>query len=475
MAPLNRPLPLEWNGPLSRRDLLKVAALVGGGAAFSALSGCAPQAVAGPSTSAAVGAASGASAAFGGPAGPITMIAGGGDPMTEPALRTVLDQFAAAHPGVTWDVRAISGGGPDWDRLARALLSSGEPVDLVMIDGQQLRSWARDGLLADLSADPRLAEVLARVPAKYQIGGPGETATRAFPVAMTRGVHTTGLYYNKAMLDEAGLAVPRTIADLEAMVAPLARIGAAPLVHCSGDVVFNQILLTWILPMVVERSGADPEQFADRTVKGEIQYDSPEWVEAFATIGNLRTSGVMLDGSGATDYLAMQQLLLQGKAAATFQGSWMLAQIEAGTASRPFDLHVGPPPLIQGATRSRPILAWGGYALPTMAARSREGVYAFLEYASRPEIDRAVTAGTQTYSPMTASNEAITDPVAREFLPLFDDAISPLDWLWEPEVKDEIDSQVQRLVKGTTDASSAAQAIQSIADDLRTRGRSYYP
>ena len=93
-----------------------------------------------------------------------------------------------------------------------------------MINGQQLRAWARDGLLADLSADPRLGSVLSRVPGKYQIGGPGEDAVRAIPMAMTRGVHTTGLYYNKALLDEAGLGVPRTIAEFEAMVEPLAKL-----------------------------------------------------------------------------------------------------------------------------------------------------------------------------------------------------------------------------------------------------------
>jgi ABC-type glycerol-3-phosphate transport system substrate-binding protein len=402
------------------------------------------------------------------------MIAGGGDPMAEPPLRAVFDDFARQHPGVTWDIRPLPGGGPEWDRLARALLASGEAVDLTIIDGQQLRSWARDGLLSDLSADPHLADVLARVPAKFQIGGPGESATRAFPLAMTRGVHTTGLYYNKALLDEAGLAVPRTIADLEAMVEPLAALGAAPLVHCSGDVFFNQILLTWVLPMVAERSGADPEGFADSTVKGDIGYDSPEWIEAFSTIAALRTSRVMLEGSGATDYLAMQQLFLQGKAAATFQGSWMLRSIQAGTATRPFDLHVAPPPLIEGVTRPRPILAWEGFALPTATTRSRDMTYAFLEYASRPEVDRAVTAGSQNYSPIAASNDAITDPVAREFLPLFDDAISPIDWLWEPEITAEIDSQVQALVKGNTDAVSAARAVQAVATDLRANGRSYY-
>jgi hypothetical protein len=102
-------------------------------------------------------------------------------------------------------------------------------------------------------------------------------------------------------------------------------------------------------------------------------------------------------------------------------------------------------------------------------------VYAFLEYASRPEVDREVTAGTQSYSPMADSNVAITDPVAREFLPLFEDAISPLDWLWEPEITAEIDSQVQGLVKGTTDPPSAGAAVQAVAEELRSSGRSYYP
>jgi ABC-type glycerol-3-phosphate transport system substrate-binding protein len=205
-----------------------------------------------------------------------------------------------------------------------------------------------------------------------------------------------------------------------------------------------------------------------------VQYDSPEWIEAFSTIESFRKTGVMLDGSGATDYVGMQQVLLQGKAAATFQGSWMLSQILAGSASRPFDVHVAPPPLVEGADRPRPILAWAGFALPAAAMRRRDAVYAFLEYASQSDVDREVTTGSQTYSPMDASNEAIENPIAREFLPLFEDAITPIDWLWEPEITAEIDSQVQGLVKGTTDGPAAGRAVQSVADDLRASGRSYY-
>jgi hypothetical protein len=102
-------------------------------------------------------------------------------------------------------------------------------------------------------------------------------------------------------------------------------------------------------------------------------------------------------------------------------------------------------------------------------------VYAFLEYASRPEVDAAVVEGLQTYSPIAASNDGIHNAVAREFLPMFDDAITSLNWLWEPEIDAEIGNQVQALVKGDTDPASVGKAIEAVAQELRSSGRSYYP
>src|SRR5688572_10585596 len=104
---------------LSRRDVLKLGAMLAGGAAQSALAAaCAPRREPG---------ASAAGASPGKLSGPLTMIAGG-DPLAEPPLRKLFEDFARLHPGVVWDVRALSGAGPEWDRLARALVSSGEPV-----------------------------------------------------------------------------------------------------------------------------------------------------------------------------------------------------------------------------------------------------------------------------------------------------------------------------------------------------------
>ena len=192
----------------------------------------------------------------------------------------------------------------------------------------------------------------------------------------------------------------------------------------------------------------DPLAFAESTVRGDIAYDSAEWLEAFETIAGLRSSGVLLEGSGATDYAAMQQLLLQGKAAMTFNGSWLLPQLQAGSPSVPFDLHVAPPPLVDGASRARPILSWAGIALPATAAATATPCMRSSTTPASRSVDRSIVEGLQVYSPIAASNDAITNAVAKEFLPMFEDAITPLDWLWEPEITAEIDSQVQAPREG---------------------------
>ena len=197
--------------------------------------------------------------------------------------------------------------------------------------------------------------------------------------------------------------------------------------------------------------------FVERTIKGQVGYDSAEWIEAFQVIADLRSSGVLLDGSGATDYATMQRLFLQGKAAMAYNGTWLLEPLQAGTPTVPFDLHVAPLPLVDGASKARSILAWAGVALPAKAAASRDSVDAFLEYASRPAVDAALVEGLQSFSPIPESNSRIHDPVAREFLPMLDDSITSLNWLWEPEIDAEIGNQVQALVKGDTDPARSGR------------------
>ena len=248
----------------------------------------------------------------------------------------------------------------------------------------------------------------------------------------------------------------------------------APLVHSAGDVIFNQMLLTWVLPMIAERTG-EPIAFAERTVAGDIGYDSPEWIEAYEDHRRapyLRRHDRRLRGRRLPDDAAAAP---PGPRGHDVQRIVAAAELRAGTPTVPFDLHVALPPAVDDTDRPRPNLAWSGVGIPATSVAGQGAVAALLEYASRPEVDRSIVASLQAYSPMAASNDAIEDEVAQEFLPMFDDAITPLDWLWEPEITAELDRGIQALLRGDTEPAAVGSAVQAVARELRSSGRSYVP
>jgi raffinose/stachyose/melibiose transport system substrate-binding protein len=284
-------------------------------------------------------------------------------------------------------------------------------------------------------------------------------------------VHVTALFYNKALLDKAGLQPPKTLADMQAMVQPLKAVGAVPLVHPSGEVSWNPLLVAWIQPMLVNNQ---PMEFTQKTLKGEVKYNGPEWIKTFEIIANLTRDGVLAPGSGALDVDAAYQLFHQGKAAMLYTGSWSLPALTAGTAAGGgMDLHATGLPLVGTAHKAQPFIAFNSYAIAA-ASKNKEAAVRWLAYAADAAVDAQLAGKLQAFSPMPASNSGITDPIAKEIAPWFKDGIASLDWFWEPEVTTEIRNQVQALVKGEVQPQAAGDAVQARADQLRREGRSYF-
>ena len=168
--------------------------------------------------------------------GPITVLTDGGDPSAEPSLKRVYDDFKAQNPAIEWDIRALPGGGPDWDRLARATLTSGErgrARDDRRSAGSGMgarRSARRPGRRSGDGRRPRPGA--GSLPSRRSRGGDYPSLS----AGLTRGVHTTGIFYNKALLDRASLGPPTVDRGPQGDgQAALAALGVAPLVHCSGD------------------------------------------------------------------------------------------------------------------------------------------------------------------------------------------------------------------------------------------------
>ena len=391
-------------------------------------------------------------------------------PEAAPRKQVVTD-FMAKNPDVALDVRALPSN-IQWDRVARTTVLAGEQVDLLNINGQFIRAWVRDSLLDDLSEHAQLAAPFGNVDPSFLAAQSDDPRHPfALPLIHASPVHVTAFFYNKALLDRAGLQPPRTLADLKAMVQPLKSVGAVPLVHPSGDVGWNPLLVCWIQPMLVNNQ---PIEFTQKTMRGEVNYNGPEWINTFETIANLTKDGVLGPGSGALSVDAAYQLFNQGKAAMLYTGSWSLPALTTGTpAGGGMDLHVTGLPLVGSALKAQPLIAFNSYAIAA-ASKHKEAAVRWLTYAADPAADAQLAENLQAFSPMPASNTGIKDPIAREVAPWFKDGIVPLDWLWEPEVTTEIQNQVQALVKGDAQPTAAGDAVQARADGLRREGRSYF-
>jgi len=391
-------------------------------------------------------------------------------PEAAPRKQVVTD-FMARNPDVTIDVPALPSD-IQWDRVARTTVSAGEQVDLLNINGLFIRSWVRDNLLDDLSTHSQLTASFGSVDPSFLAAQSDDPRHPfALPVIHASPVHVTALFYNKALLDKAGLQPPRTLADMKAMVQPLKAIGAVPLVHPAGEVSWNPLLVMWIQPMLVNNQ---PMEFTQKTLKGEVKYNGPEWIKTFETITNLSRDGVLAPGSGALGVDAAYQLFNQGKAAMLYTGSWSLPALTSGMrAGGGVDLHVTGLPLVESAQTAQPLIAFNSYAIAA-ASKNKEAAIKWLNYAADPGVDARLVEKLQAFSPMPASNSGITDPIAREIAPWFKSGIAPLNWFWEPEITTEIENQVQALVKGEAQPKAAANAVQAKADQLRREGRSYF-
>ncbi|MDQ6670416.1 MAG: extracellular solute-binding protein [Chloroflexota bacterium] len=447
------------SGSTRRALLQRSAALIGGAALASLLEACTTAPA--PPTAAST------------PAPTRIVILDVGNIETPDAAprKQVLTDFMASNPDVTVDARSLPTN-TEWDRVARTTVSAGEQVDLLNINGLWIRAWVHDRLLDDLSAYAQLTAPFGTVdPSMLAAQSDDPRHQFAIPLLHASPAHVTALFYNKTLLDKSGLQPPRTLADMKAMVQPLQAIGAVPLVHPSGDVAWNALLVTWIQPMLVNNQ---PMEFTQKTLRGEVKYNGPEWITTFETIANLTTDGVLGRGSGGLSVDAAYQLFNQGKTAMLYTGSWSLPELTKGMpAGGGVELHATGLPLVGAAQKAQPQIAFNSYAI-SAGSKNKDAAVRWLTYAADPAVDSHLAAKLQAFSPMPASNSVITDPIARELAQWFKDGIAPLDWFWEPEVTAEIRNQVQALVKGDVQPKAAGDAVQATADTLRREGRSYF-
>ncbi|WES63134.1 extracellular solute-binding protein [Microbacter sp. GSS18] len=132
-----------------------------------------------------------------------------------------------------------------------------------------------------------------------------------------------GIFYNTAMFEENGWAVPETWDDLVALADDVEAAGYTPFA-ASGEQGWP---LTRLVSGYLFRSlGPDALQ---KVADGEAKLTDPEYIEGAAAIADLGAAGYFGDNVTSLDYDAATNEFLTGNAAMIYMGSWLLGNINS--------------------------------------------------------------------------------------------------------------------------------------------------
>ncbi|MFF9090936.1 extracellular solute-binding protein [Streptomyces sp. NPDC014991] len=224
--------------------------------------------------------------------------------------------------------------------------SSRTPPDLLMLDNPDVQQVARTGMLTPLSRygidfSGYARGILSAGTYKGQVYG------------LAPAVNTVALFYNKDMLDEAGVAVPRTWDELEAAAAELTRPGRYGLA-VDANATFEG---SWqFLPFLWSNGGK------------ETELDSPQAVQALRLWVDLVRSGSVSRSALTWNQADVHDQFAAGKAAMMINGPWRISALKDAQ-----DLHWGIAPLPVRKKGQSLVTPLGGevWTVPRSASEAR--------------------------------------------------------------------------------------------------------
>jgi raffinose/stachyose/melibiose transport system substrate-binding protein len=146
----------------------------------------------------------------------------------------------------------------------------------------------------------------------------------------------TGLYYNKKVLSQNGLTLPKTFDQL---------VHAATVLHAKGVTTVamgaNQSAYAlWSLLTDLDRFGYDGKIKA--ILAGKSSYDNPEFLRFYSDLAKLQKAGAFPSNVSTQTYNQAVSAFTSGKAAFLDSGVWAAGQIQDSTVAADTGFWAGP-------------------------------------------------------------------------------------------------------------------------------------
>lgn len=269
-------------------------------------------------------------------------------PLESASIQAGLDAFEAQHPNVKVDY--VTAPFAQHHAKLRTQMASGTAPDVFYLNPDYQRDFINAGQLLDLSsmfADYwDMDDFLPSSQEKIQVvNADGSKSIYGVDVCTVGPV----LYYNKAMFDEAGVEYPPTKLEDQwtwdefvTNMNKLTKVENGKTVQY-GTANFEEGMNLYTTQEQIASNGAT---WFNEDFTQAVGMDSPQTKQALERIKKLRTDGIAPDPAsiGLDSTNSPTQMLLTGRVASLYMGSWGLQELAASD----IDLGAGLPPKQDG-------------------------------------------------------------------------------------------------------------------------------
>ncbi|MEU9852809.1 extracellular solute-binding protein [Streptomyces sp. NPDC047974] len=357
-------------------------------------------------------------------------------------FKKLAEDFTKKHPKVTVKYVNVPFGEAQNKFKNAAQSGSGAP-DVIRSEVAWTPEFADLGYLAPLDGTAALKDqddFLEQAAASTKYNG----KTYAVPQV----IDSMGIFYNKKILKEAGVEVPKSIAELKTVSAAIKEKTGKTGLYLRGDDPY------WFLSFLYGEGG----DMVDAANK-KVTFDAPAGVSAFKTVKDLVDSkAAITDATNGWDN--MQAAFKDGKVAMMINGPWAVADTYAGKEfADKANLGIAPVPAGsagQGAPQ-------GGHNLAVYAgSKNLDASYAFAEYMTSAE-SQAKVAKELSLLPTRQSSYLEKDVAQNEMIAFFKPVVEKaVERPWIPEggsLFEPVKVEYTKVLTGQTTPEAGAKAV----------------
>ncbi|MGA1836578.1 extracellular solute-binding protein [Herbiconiux sp. 11R-BC] len=276
-----------------------------------------------------------------------------------------------------------------------------------------------------------------------------------------------GIFYNKQLFAANGIQEPKTWDELVAALTTLKAAGVVPLTEAGNQ---GWPITRLIGNYIFRDLGPD----AMKAIKdGSAKLTDPEYVKAAQAIADLGAAGLFGEGITSRDTDTANAQFLSGQAAATYNGSWFLANLNDPAQNKIGAENVGFMPFPNDAGGKGDSSQWPANAGAAMATSQKlygPKVGDWLSciatnYGSAVMKDQGVISGFKLNTPVED-----VPPLTGELQGIVNDATQTVLWfeaLMDAKTTKDAQTNVALLISGSMSAQDYMALLQSDLDQAK--------